>query len=83
LIPKKALPSSRPAQTLKRIMGVDSKIRYAAQFALIEFFHWLAIALNRRRHERVQRIDNNGHRRMSATMIEHARFKTPSWPLVS
>jgi hypothetical protein len=48
----------------------------AAQFASIEFFHWLAIAMNRRRHERFQEIDNNGRRRMSVTMIEVARFKT-------
>jgi len=54
----------------------------AAQFASIEFFHWLAIALNRRRHERFQRMDNNGRHRISATMIEVAHFKTPSWPLV-
>jgi len=54
----------------------------AAQFASIEFFHWLAIAMNRRRLERFQRIDNNARRRMSATMIEVARSKTPSWPLV-
>jgi hypothetical protein len=47
-----------------------------------EFFHWLAIALNRRRHERLQRMDNNGRHRPSATMIEVARFKTPLWPLV-
>jgi hypothetical protein len=53
----------------------------ADQFASIEFFHWLAIALDRRRHESFQRIDNNGRRRMAATMIEVARFKTPSWPL--
>jgi hypothetical protein len=54
----------------------------AAQSASIEFFHWVAIALNRRRHERIQRIDNNGRRRMSANMLEVARSKTPSWPLV-
>jgi hypothetical protein len=53
----------------------------AVQFALIEFFRWLAIALDRRRHERFERIDNNGRRRMSATMIEVVRSKTPSWPL--
>ena len=41
----------------------------AARFASIEFFHWLAIAVNRRRHERFQRIDNNGRHRMSATII--------------
>jgi hypothetical protein len=28
-------------------------------------------------------MDNDGRRRVSATMIEVARFKTPSWPLVS
>jgi hypothetical protein len=42
---------------------------------------WLAIALNRWQHERYLRIDNNGRRRVSATMIEVARFKTRSWPL--
>ena len=51
----------------------------AAQFASIEFFHWLAIAMNRRRLEGFQRIDNNDRRRMLDTMIEIARFKTPSW----
>ena len=30
----------------------------AAQFASIEFFDWLAFAMNRRRHERFQRMDN-------------------------
>jgi hypothetical protein len=54
----------------------------AARFSSIEFFHRLAIALNRRRHERLQRMDNNGRHRPSATMIEVARFKTPSWPIV-
>jgi hypothetical protein len=39
----------------------------------MEYFHWPAIALNRRR-ERFQRIDNNGRRRMSATVTEVARF---------
>jgi hypothetical protein len=53
-----------------------------SQFASIEFFHRFAIALDRRRHERFQRIDNNGRRRMSANMLEVARSKTPSWPLV-
>jgi len=53
----------------------------AAQFASIEFFHWLAIALDWRRLERIQRRDNNGRRRMAATMIEVASYKTPSWPL--
>jgi hypothetical protein len=53
-----------------------------AQFASIAFFHWLAIALDRRRHERFQRRDNNGRRRMSATMIEIARSKTHAWPRV-
>ena len=53
-----------------------------SQFASIKFFHWLAIALDWRRLERFQKTDNNGRRRMSATMIEVARFKTPSWPLV-
>ena len=54
----------------------------AAQIASIEFFHWLAIALDRRRLERFQRIDSNGRRRMSATMLAVARSKTPSRPLV-
>ncbi|MFY8202126.1 MAG: hypothetical protein ACOVLE_15730 [Pirellula staleyi] len=52
----------------------------ADQFASIEFFHLLAIALDRRRLERFRRIDNKGRRRISA-MIEVARSKTPSWPL--
>jgi len=51
--------------------------QHAAQFASIEFFHWLAIALNKRRQERFQRIDNSGRHCLSATMIEVARFKTP------
>jgi hypothetical protein len=54
----------------------------AAQFASIEFFRWLGIAMNRRRLERFQRTDKNGRRRMSATMIEVARFEIHSWPLV-
>jgi hypothetical protein len=49
----------------------------AAQFSSIEFFHWLAIALDRLRLERFQRIDNNGRRRISATMLEVARSKDP------
>jgi hypothetical protein len=65
-----------------QFVSLGKQKRDAAQFASIEFSHWLAIALNRRRHERFQRIDNNGQRCMSATMIEVARFKTPSWPLV-
>ena len=48
----------------------------------MEFFHGPVIALNRRRHECFQRIDNNRRHRMSATVTEVARFKTASWPLV-
>ncbi len=42
----------------------------------------LAFAMNRRRQGCIQRIDNDGRRRMSATVAEVARCKTPCWPLV-
>ena len=41
-----------------------------------------ATALNRRRQDGVQRISNDGRRRMSASVANTARFKTPSMPLV-
>ncbi|MCF7962245.1 MAG: hypothetical protein K9M08_16020 [Pirellula sp.] len=49
----------------------------AAQSASIEFFHCLAIALNRRRLERFKRIDDNCRRRMLVNMIEVARCVPP------
>ncbi len=41
-----------------------------------------ATALNRRRHECIQRIDDNGRRRMYPPVADIARVKTHSWPMV-